>query len=140
MSFDPSSTELLEAGDLLGDLIREGRKLTWKENSSLSRIQEMREEAAARNLAIAQRAMAKLEWRPVGSVALINRCTCAGCGARSQSFVSFGVDMRRACDSATRMVMTTVLDPAYAKRTAYTSSVTPACIECLESFGFASPE
>lgn len=136
MSFTPTHRELEEAGDLLGDLVKEGRRLTHRENNTITRIQEMREEAAARNLGIAQRAMAKLEWRPIGSVALITRCTCSACGATSKLFGGFGVDMRRECDSATRMVMTQVLDPAYTKRTAYTMTVTQACMSCLDSFGF----
>ena len=137
MTFEPTPDEIAEAGDLLQDLLTQGRKVLRSKEGQRSRIQEQLAESASRSALAAQRALERLQWRPRASVALINRCTCAGCGTSFRLFAGFGVSMFRNSDSAERLVMTPVLDPAFKHETHYTDSVTAACISCIERVGFA---
>ena len=135
MAFDPTNSEILAHRDLF-DLIREGRKILYKENNTVAHIRELQEQAAARNLAATQKMMEKLAWRPRASVALFNQCLCGGCGESTTLFAGFGVEMYRRSDEAVRLVMTGSLDPAYLRSIHYTSTVTQACINCVWDYGF----
>lgn len=132
--FTPTLKEISDTPDL-ADLLEEGRRLMRRDSAS-DRIRAMQDESAARSLLAAQRAMEKFQWRPKASVALINRCTCSGCGEEINLFAGFGVEMYRNSDQSTRIVMTPVLDPAWPKATHFTHTVTSACSSCLADHGF----
>lgn len=134
--FNPSFTERVEAGDLLSDLIEQGRKLQRKEDRMPLRIKEMQDAMAARNLAAAQRVMDRMQWRPRHAIALTTTYVCASCLSRTRLFSGFGVSMFRHLDGSERIVMTGCLDPAYPRETRETITPTQACIACLPERGF----
>lgn len=138
--FEPTPDEIEQAGDLLQDLLAQGRKIMRSKEGQRSRIQEQLAEAASRSALAAQRALDRLQWRPRASVALVNRYSCRGCGTSWKQFSGFAVSMYRNSDQSERLVMTPVLDPAFKHETHYTESEVQACLKCLPDHGFTLDE
>lgn len=138
--FEPTQDEILSAGDLLQDLLTQGRKALRSKEGQRTRIQEQLAESAARSALAAQRALDRMQWRPRASVALINRCICDTCHTETRVFAGFGVSMFRNMDGAERLVMTPMLDNGFKHETHYTDTVTPACIACVQAMGFTLEE
>lgn len=134
--FNPTFSERAEAGDLLGDLIMQGRKMMRAEDKMPLRIKELQDLQAARNLAAAQRVMDRMQWRPRASIALMTTFVCASCMGRTRLFSGFGVSMFRNVDGAERIVMTGCLDEAYPREVRETTTPTQACNACIQERGF----
>lgn len=134
--FEPSSSELAAAGDLLSDLLREGRALLRTPEAHRSRLEEQQAEAAARGAAQAARMMERMQWRPRASVAMVTVCTCSSCGGETQTFAGFGVAMFRNSDHSERIVMTHGLDKAWPRETHVIHSTADSCITCMVAEGF----
>lgn len=134
--FEPSREEVADAEALLQSLLTQGRKEYYSPKSQAERIRAQQEELALRSAAASAAALARLAWRPQASIALLNVCTCVECGSRQTHFEGYGVLMTRQTDSATRIVMTPVLDEAFPRRTHYTETHLPACAACLPRHGF----
>lgn len=134
--FDPSPQTLRDTADLFTTLIKQGRKIVYEESLTVKRIREMQEEASARNLAAAQRALDRMQWRPRASIALVHVYTCQGCGTQSRVLAGFGVSMHRRSDSAERILMCSSPDEGYAKEVHETHSTVSVCSACLASQGF----
>lgn len=134
--FEPSRSEVLEAENLLASLLTQGRAILRSPAGHAERIREQMEEAAARSAAASALALARLQWRPRKSIALLNICTCEQCASRTTQFAGFGVLMYRNSDNATRIVMTPRLDQAFPLDTHYIETLTAACPACLPSLGF----
>jgi hypothetical protein len=134
--FEPSRNEVEEAENLLASLLTQGRAILRSPEGHAQRIREQIEEAAARSAAASALALARLQWRPRKSIALLNLCTCQHCGAKSTVFAGFGVLMYRNSDSAERIVMTPQLDTAFPRDTHWMETITAACASCLGERGF----
>jgi hypothetical protein len=134
--FTPSREEVSEAENLLAQLLQQGHSIVHSPAGHAARIREQQEEAALRSAAASAMALARLQWRPRASVALLNQCTCQCCGRHSTRFEGFGVLMYRNSDSSERIVMTPQLDTAFPRRTHQIATVTAACPDCLTQLGF----
>jgi hypothetical protein len=100
------------------------------------RIREQLQESAQRSAAASAIALARLQWRPKTSVALLNLCTCQHCGTSQTVFAGFGILMYRNSDASERIVMTPQLDTAFPRDTHYMETITAGCPSCLPSRGF----
>jgi hypothetical protein len=136
--FEPSRTEVAEAEELLASLLTQGHSIMRSPAGHAARIKEQIEEAALRSAAASAIALARLQWRPQASIALLNVCTCQQCHTKQTQFAGFGVLMTRNSDAAERIVMTPQLDPAFPRRTHYTATITAACVYCLPESGFST--
>lgn len=139
MSFDSSFSEIADAEATLMSLVINGRALhkeEREESKTIKSIREMQEANAQRSLMAAQRAMERLQWRPVTSIALVHTYVCRNCAGTMRLHAGFGVLMKRAVDQAERILMTECLDQAYPKEIHHTRSHNAACPSCLPALGF----
>ena len=134
--FEPSREELADAEDLFSSLLAEGRSLLRTPEAHRTRLEEQQAFIAARAARAAAASMARLQWRPQTSVALINRYTCINCGSETHLFAGYAVEMRRNSDASTRLLRTACLDQAYPRETHYLDTGVQACSLCLPAQGF----
>ena len=134
--FEPSAHEIQAAGDLLSDLLREGRALMRTPEAHKSRLEEQQAEAAARGAAQAARMMERMQWRPRASVAMVTVCTCKVCGNEARTFAGFGVAMFRNSDQSERIVITQGLDKDWPRETHVIHSTADSCLTCMVAEGF----
>lgn len=134
--FEPTRDEVAHAEDMLMSLLTQGREILHSPKGHAERIKEQQEEAALRSAQASAAVLARLQWRPRASIALINLCSCQTCKSSRSLFAGFGILMYRNADDSSRIVMTPQLDPAYPRQTHYTQTITAACADCLSQFGF----
>lgn len=138
MSFIPTPSDLEQAGDLLSDLVLQGRAIGAERahNDTARDFARRLLELSDASLAKQAAAMAKLTWRPRATVAFINHCACTNCANEWNVFAGFGVEMYRTFDNATRTIMSPVCDPAYPKEIRTMTSPQRFCVECIDQCGF----